>query len=349
MQHDGFVAFLVFDGVTMLDVAGPAEVFTEANKLGASYTLKYISVSGKPVSTSIGLPAGVDGRPGDIGNLDTLIVPGADHLPCSPIATELVEAVQSIQGRSRRVVAICTGAFVLAAAGLLDQRRATTHWQHTRLLAAAHPGIRVQPDALFVEDGNVLTSAGVSAGIDLALALVEKDHGPALAREVAQKLVLFMQRPGGQSQFSAPLSVEKPKNQPLREAVELISAHPEQNHTSGSIARMVGLSPRQVARLFATELQTSPTKYIEQVRLDRAKALLAGGQGIAKTAAVAGFGSSESMRRIFNQRLSVSPSEYRARFQSTMARTDDRVALDDVRNASENIKDDERRNQGLEA
>ncbi|MET4538561.1 transcriptional regulator GlxA family with amidase domain [Arthrobacter bambusae] len=330
MQHERLIVFLVFDGVTMLDVAGPAEVFAEANGLGATYELKYISVSGKSVSTSIGLPIGVGGCPADVTEIDTLVVPGGDQLPFTPIPAELVQTVQSIQANARRVVAVCTGAFVLAAAGLLHQRRATTHWQHTRLLAAAHPEVRVQPDSLFVEDGDVFTSAGVSAGIDLALALVEKDHGTVLARGVAQKLVLFMQRPGGQSQFSAPLSVQTPKNQPLRDVVDHISAHPEHNHTSDSIAKMVGLSSRQVARLFAAELRTSPTKFVEQIRLDRAKALLAAGQGIAKTAAVTGFGSSESMRRIFNQRLSVSPSEYRTRFQSATARTDDLVAGEDA-------------------
>ncbi|ASN20034.1 GlxA family transcriptional regulator [Arthrobacter sp. YN] len=314
MDHSHTIAFLVFDGVKMLDIAGPAEVFAEANKLGARYSLTYISPSGDSVSTSIGLPLSVDAGISQLTRMDTLVVPGGDDLPSKPIPTELIEAVLSLHRPSRRLVAICTGAFILAKAGILDQRQATTHWQHTRLLAASYPEIQVHPDSLFVADGSVFTSAGVSAGIDLALALVQRDHGASLARLVAQRLVLFMQRPGGQSQFSAPLSIETPKNEPLRKAVELISARPNADYSSASLAELMGLGPRQVARLFAAELNTSPAKFVEQMRLDHAKAMLAAGQSITKTATAAGFGSPETMRRIFNQRLRSSPSEYRARF-----------------------------------
>ncbi|WP_314325149.1 GlxA family transcriptional regulator [Paenarthrobacter ilicis] len=310
------ITFVVFDGVKMLDVVGPAEVFAEANKLGASYSLNYISPSGEPVSTSIGVPLPVGGATSPLTKIDTLMVPGGDDLPSKPIPTELIEVVQSLERRCRRIAAICTGAFILAKAGLLDQRQATTHWQHTRLLAASYPAIQVHPDALFVADGAVFTSAGVSAGIDLALALVERDHGASLARLVAQRLVLFMQRAGGQSQFSAPLSFQTPKNEPLRKAVELISARPDADYSSASLAQLMGLSPRQVLRVFAAEFNTSPTKFVEQIRLDRAKAMLAAGQSITKTAAATGFGSPETLRRVFNHRVHVSPSEYRARFHT---------------------------------
>ncbi|WOH20511.1 GlxA family transcriptional regulator [Paenarthrobacter sp. GOM3] len=323
MGHSHTIAFLVFDGVKMLDVAGPAEVFAEANKLGARYSLTYLSPSGDPVSTSIGLPLPVDSDSSQLTRMDTLVVPGGDDLPSKPIPTELVDAVQSLHRRSQRLVAICTGAFILAKAGILDHRQATTHWEHARLLAAAYPDIRVRPDSLFVADGEVFTSAGVSAGIDLALALVERDHGASIARLIAQRLVLFMQRPGGQSQFSAPLSIETPKNEPLRKAVELIAARPNADYSLGSLARLMGLSTRQVARLFAAELNTSPAKFVEQMRLDHAKAMLADGRSITKTATAAGFGSPETMRRIFNQRLRASPSEYRARFHA--ARVPDEV------------------------
>lgn len=314
MGYSHTIAFLVFDGVKMLDIAGPAEVFAEANKLGARYSLTYLSPTGEPVSTSIGLPLRVDGGMNPLAKLDTLVVPGGDDLPSKPIPTELVEAVQSLHRQSQRLVAICTGAFILAKAGILDQRQATTHWQHARLLAASYPEIRVHPDSLFVADGSVFTSAGVSAGIDLALALVERDHGASIARLVAQRLVLFMRRPGSQSQFSAPLSIPTPDNEPLRKAVELISARPSADYSSASLGEVMGLSPRQVARLFAAELNTSPAKFVERMRLDHAKAMLAAGHSISKTAAAAGFGSPETMRRIFNQRLHASPSEYRARF-----------------------------------
>lgn len=311
------VAFLVFDGVKMLDVAGPAEVFAEANRLGANYSLRYVSSAGAAVTTSIGLPLSVNGDIDQLAGVDTLIVPGGDDLPTKPIPPELTGAVQSLESDVRRLVAICTGAFVLASTGILDHRQATTHWQHTQLLAKSYPTVKVQPDSLFVTDGKIFTSAGVSAGIDLALALVENDQGTALARRVARNLVLFMQRPGGQSQFSALLSIKAPSSPPLRTAVELISARPDLNYSSEALSDMVGLSTRQIARLFASELNTSPAKFIEQVRIERAKALLATGYSIAGTAKASGFGSSESMRRIFHQRLRVSPSEYRARFQST--------------------------------
>lgn len=311
------IGCMVFDGVKMLDVAGPAEVFAEANRLGAKYSLRYASAAGTPVTTSIGLPLQVHGGFDQLEGVDTLIVPGSDDLPIRPIPSELVEAVQSLHNEVRRLVAICTGAFVLASAGVLDRRRATTHWQHAQLLAKSFPEVQVQPDCLFVADGEVFTSAGVSAGIDLALALIEKDHGAALALGVARNLVLFMQRPGGQSQFSAPLSIKAPNNAPLRKAVELIAARPDLDYSSESLADLVGLSARQVARLFASEMNTTPAKFVERVRVDHAKALLATGHSITKTAKASGFGSSESMRRTFNQRLQTSPSEYRARFQST--------------------------------
>ena len=204
------VAFFVFDGMKMLDVTGPAEVFAEANQSGADYRLVYASASGRPVATSVDTRFPVDAAAGDVGNIDTLIVAGGDTLVTDPLPDDLIRHVQAAAPHARRVVSICTGSFILAASGLLDGRHATTHWQHAQLLARTHPEIVVQPDALFVEDGPMYTSAGVSAGIDLALALVERDHGPDLARTVARRLVVFMQRPGGQSQFSGPLTLAPP-------------------------------------------------------------------------------------------------------------------------------------------
>lgn len=328
MNRPQTVIFLVFDGVKMLDVAGPAEVFAEANTLGAKYSIGYETVSGSEVATSVGLPLQV----GSVaertrGGADTVIVPGSDDIPSRPIQVPLLDAVRSHQAVARRMVSICTGAFVLAAAGMLDGRRATTHWRHTGLLARSHPKVHVEADALFVADGPVFTSAGVSAGIDLALALVESDCGAMLARQVARNLVLFMQRPGGQSQFSVPLSIKPPENHLLRKAVELIAAHPDRDYSLDSLAALVGLSPRQVSRLFASELGASPLRFVEQVRLDHAQALLAAGHSVSRAAKASGFGSAESMRRIFHQRLHVSPSEYRARFGSA-TRGFDAASLD---------------------
>ena len=311
------VVFLVFDGVKLLDVAGPAEVFAEATACGADYSLRYVSPSGQQVLTSAGTQLPVNGKAGDGGDPDTVVVCGGDALPTSPIDPELIAAVRELRPRTRRLVSICTGSFILAAAGVLAGRRATTHWRHAALLARSYPDVTVLPDALFVEDEGVFTSAGVSAGIDLALALVEGDHGADLARAVARNLVMFMQRPGGQSQFSAPLEVRPPRTPELRTVVDLISAQPSLDHSTSSLAARVGVSPRHLSRLFAAELDTTPAKYVEQVRLDHAKALLDAGHGVEQTARAAGFGSSETMRRTFVARIGVAPSQYRDRFGST--------------------------------
>jgi len=308
---------LVFDGVKMLDVAGPAEVFAEANRFGAGYELSYASVSGEAVQTSVGARFPVECAATDWEAIDTVVVAGGDALPTAPLPAGLVETVRLLRERSARLVSICTGSFVLAAAGVLDGRRATTHWRHAGLLARAHPAVEVEPDALFVEDAGIFTSAGVSAGIDLALALVERDHGPDLARTVARSLVMFMQRPGGQSQFSAPLEARIPRTPTLRTVIDLVSAQPALDHSAGSLAAYAGVSPRHLARLFAAELDTSPAKFVERTRLDHAKAMLDAGHGVAKTARAVGFGSAETMRRVVVARFGVSPSQYRARFTTT--------------------------------
>lgn len=311
------VVFVLFDGMKMLDVTGPAEVFAEANLAGADYSISYVSPSGEPAMTSVGIRLPVAGTPADVGAADTVVVSGGEVLATGPVPAELIAAIRDLRARTRRLVSICTGSFALAAAGVLAGRRATTHWRHAALLARAYPDVRVLPDALFVEDGDVFTSAGVSAGMDLALALVEHDHGAELARTVARSLVMFMQRPGGQSQFSAPLRTRGPSTPTLRAVVDLVSAQPALDHSTSAMASRVGVSPRHLARLFASELDATPAKYVEQVRLEHAKALLDSGHGVATAARAAGFGSAETLRRTFVARFGTSPSHYRARFETT--------------------------------
>ncbi|WP_394613617.1 GlxA family transcriptional regulator [Lentzea sp. JNUCC 0626] len=311
------VVFLVFDGTKMLDVTGPAEVFAEANAAGAGYVIRYVSPSGEAVDTSVGIRLPVDGAAGDVVEPDTVVVAGGEVLIRRGVPVELVEAIQALWPRARRLVSICTGSFALAAAGVLDGRRATTHWKQAPRLARGYPSVEVVPDAIFVEDAGVFTSAGVSAGMDLALALVEQDYGADLARSVARSLVMFMQRPGGQSQFSAPLEVRRPGTPALREVVDVVAAQPALDHSAAALAARVGVSARHLARLFASELGTTPARFVEQVRLDHAKALLDAGHGVARAAKLAGFGSAETMRRVFVARFGASPSEYRARFGST--------------------------------
>ncbi|HEX3782811.1 MAG TPA: GlxA family transcriptional regulator [Pseudonocardiaceae bacterium] len=311
------MGLLVFDGVKLLDLAGPSEVFSEANRLGTDYRLIVCSVGGKDVASSTGMRIPVDTDVERIEALDTALVMGGDVFPEHPVGPELAHAAVVLAQRSRRIASVCTGAFILATAGLLDGRRATTHWQHTKTLARGYPKIEVEPDAIFVEDGPVFSSAGVTAGIDLALAIVERDHGAELARDVARSLVVFLQRPGGQSQFSPSLRGPVPRANALRAVIDLVAANPADDHTTGKLAAHANLSQRHLTRLFHTELGTTPAKYVELIRFDAAKAMLDAGHSVTETAQRSGYGSSESLRRGFIQHLGVSPRAYQQRFQST--------------------------------
>jgi transcriptional regulator GlxA family with amidase domain len=317
MPTEHVVLLVVFDGMKLLDVAGPAEVFAEANRFGASYRLVVASVDGADVTTSIGTRFAVTTRIDDVEFADTAIVSGGDELVGRPIDPELVSAVQRLRPRSRRMASICTGSFILARAGLLAGRRATTHWRHTRLLARAYPDVTVEPDAIFVRDGDVYTSAGVSAGIDLALALVEDDHGADLVREVARSLVVFLKRSGGQSQFSAAVEAKPPKRSTLRVVTDGIAADPAADHNVKALASQASLSTRQLTRLFQTELGTTPARYVEAMRIDAARAALDAGSSVGDAARTAGFGSPETLRRVFVSELGISPKAYRDRFRST--------------------------------
>ncbi len=310
---------VVFDDVTLLDVAGAGEVFVEANRFGADYLIKIASVDGRDVTTSIGTRLGVTDSISSIGSVDTVLVAGSDRLPARPIDPALVDAVRSVSARARRMASICTGSFVLAQAGLLSGRRATTHWHDARLLARAFRDVTVEPDAIFVRDGDIFTSAGVSSGIDLALALVEMDYGPELVREVARWLVVYLKRAGGQSQFSVLVEADPPPQSPLRAVVDAIVAEPAANHSVKTLAARASLSTRQLTRLFRSELGMSPGRYVELVRIDFARSALESGRSVAEAAGIAGFGSIETLRRVFVNHLGISPKAYRERFRTAYA------------------------------
>jgi transcriptional regulator GlxA family with amidase domain len=312
------VAIVVFDEVTLLDVAGAAEVFAEANRFGGDYDIRIASVDGCDVTTSIGIGLGVTDSVSEIESADTVLVAGSDRLPARAIDPALVAAVSSLAGRTRRLGSICTGSFILAQAGLLSGRRATTHSHETRTLARAFPDVSVEPDALFVRDGDVYTSAGVSSGIDLALALVEQDYGSELVRDVARWLVVYLKRAGGQSQFSALVEADPPPQSALRGATDAIAADPGADHSVTALAARASLSTRQLTRLFRSELGTTPAGYVEMVRIDAARAALDAGRTVADTAHLAGFGSTETLRRAFVDRLGVSPKAYRDRFRTSV-------------------------------
>jgi transcriptional regulator GlxA family with amidase domain len=299
-----------------LDVAGPAEVFKEANRFGADYRIVLISPTGEDVMSNLGFGIAVDRAVSAERSLDTYLVARSDRYPRTPVPWDLAEAARVPAAGARRVASICTGAFILAAAGLLDGKRATTHWQVTHELARRCPTCRVEPDAIYVRDGTTYTSAGVTSGIDLALALVEEDHGPDVTRGVARALVVYMQRSGGQSQFSAPLQGPPPRSPALRKVTDLVTANPQGNHSLGELAKHLNVSTRHLTRLFHEELSTTPARYVENIRFDMARALLDQGHTATQAATLAGFPSYESMRRVFGRKLCISPAAYQRRFST---------------------------------
>lgn len=314
------IAILVYDRVKLLDVAGPVEVFNEANRLGARYDVLLVSPDGEAVGSSLGIQLSVASPPTSRLPWDTVLVAGSDDYPSIAVAKGLIDATCMLADGARRVGSICTGAFILAAAGLLDGRRATTHWRVADSLAVMHPAIRVDLDSIYVRDGNLYTSAGVSAGIDLALALVEEDEGADLTREVARRLVVYMQRPGGQSQFSAPMQAPLPHTPALRSIVERVAADPTGDHSLPQLAKHLNLSARHLTRLFRAEMSTTPARFVELIRLDLAKALLDQGHNATQAALLAGFPSYESMRRVFAREVALSPTAYQRRFATTQSR-----------------------------
>lgn len=319
MAHD--VVFALLPGVTLLDIAGPGDALAEANRCGADYRLRYVAVTTPEVATSAGIALRAELTVNELCTHNapapdrrTLIVPGGPDFPHYRFEDTLLDSVRLIANISDRVVSVCTGAFLLAAAGLLEGARATTHWRYTETLARRFPGVRVEPDALFVQDGHLATSAGITAGIDLTLALVEADHGADMARDVARALVVHMQRAGGQSQFSAPLQWPRPTAPVLREVTDAVIAAPAKPHTPATLAAQLHVSTRHLARLFRDELGISPARFIERVRLDAARSLLDAGHTVTDAAQLAGFSSDDRLRRVFGATFGVSPREYRDRF-----------------------------------
>jgi len=314
MVPEHVVGVLAFDGVTLLDIAGPVEVFNEANRFGANYRVQLFSADGAPVRSSAGLTVAVDGPVTERTGRGTVLVPGSDDLVLPGVAATHVDAVRALTVGADRIASVCTGAFLLAAAGLLDGRRAATHWRHADQLARRHPLVTVEPDALFVTDGPISSSAGVSAGIDLALAMVASDHGQGVAREVARSLVVFLQRPGGQSQFSVSSRTPVPQQPVLKAVLELIAADPSGDHTVPRLAAQAGTSTRHLTRLFRQQLATTPARHVERIRLEAAQNLLESGHGVGATARLSGFGSEETLRRVFVTHLGVPPATYQRRF-----------------------------------
>jgi transcriptional regulator GlxA family with amidase domain len=322
-SHPKDVVIVAYHQTQSLDFIGPLEVFAGAQRLieasgraEPGYRVAVASLDGKPLTTSSGLQVVPMLSLRDVTDpIDTLIVAGGDGSRDASADEELLAWIRAAAPRARRVASVCTGAFVLAAAGLLDGRRATTHWASAARLAERFPRVEVDPEPIYLRDGQVWTSAGVTAGMDLALALVEEDLDRDAALTIARHLVLFLRRPGNQSQFSATLSAQEPDREPLREVQRHVVEHPADDLTVETLAERAHMSVRHFARAFAAETGVTPGRYVERVRLEAARRSLEDtSQPIASVASACGFGTPETMRRAFLRVLGVAPAEYRRRY-----------------------------------
>ncbi len=312
------VAIVVFPGVQSLDVTGPHEVFAQAAGSPPAYTVEILASEAGPIACSSGMQMLPDGTIGGVrGGIDTLIVAGGVGTPAAMGDRRLVAWLRRMAPRVRRLASVCSGTFLLAEAGLLDGRRATTHWQVCEQLARRYPRVTVERDPIFVRDGGVYTSAGVTAGMDLALALVEEDLGRTVALRVARQLVLFLRRPGGQSQFSAQLALQAADRQPLRELQAWIADHLADDLSVPSLAGQVAMSERNFSRVFARGSGCTPARFVERARVEGARRRLEeSSEGVETIAAACGYASAEVMRRAFVRLLGVPPLAYRGRFRS---------------------------------
>ncbi|MEU3286130.1 GlxA family transcriptional regulator [Streptomyces longwoodensis] len=313
------VLLVLFDGVQSLDVTGPLEVFAGAERqTPGTYRIRTASLDGAPVRTSSGLTLVPDGSLTEARDPHTLLVPGGEGTRAPD--PELTAWLRAHGPRARRLVSVCTGAILLAGAGLLDGRRVTTHWSYCAKLARDHPSVTVEPDPVYVRDGHVSTSAGVTAGIDLALALVEEDLDRDTALTVARHLVVFLRRPGNQAQFSAQLAAQTARRDPLREVQRWITEHPADDLSVEALAARARLSPRHFARAFRDETGTTPGRYVDRVRLEHARRLLEDtADGVEEISRASGYGTPEAMRRAFVKALGTPPAEYRRRFRPAPA------------------------------
>jgi transcriptional regulator GlxA family with amidase domain len=325
------IVIVAFDGCQALDVIGPHEVFAGAREIQLSRAAKdrgyqpVIVGTGKEIESDSGVRmipvARIEAWPARTP-IDTLIVAGGAGARKAAEDINVVRNVTRLATRARRVASVCTGAFVLAAAGLLDGKRATTHWAWCEKLQAQYPQVEVEKDPIYVQDGAVWTSAGVTAGIDLSLAMVEADLGRDVATTLARWLVVFVRRAGGQQQFSAQLAAQTAERAPVRDLQAWIVDHPDEDLDVAALARRAGMSDRHFARVFRAEVGVAPAAYVERVRIETARRLLESTRrSIDEVAIASGFGTPESLRRAFGRRVGLNPREYRARFGAPGARS----------------------------
>ncbi|MBX3305105.1 MAG: GlxA family transcriptional regulator [Nitrospira sp.] len=317
------VALLGFDGVAALDITGPYEVFSIPSYLGPDktvppYRIVLLADQPGPVRSASGLSLIADASWRNFHDkVDTLLVCGGPDMTTLQRDQKLLAWLRTMARRTRRIGSICTGAFLLAEAGLLNNRRATTHWREVKRLAQEYPSSTVEPDAIYVKDSHVYTSAGITAGMDLALALVEEDLGRDVALAVARMLVLFLKRPGGQSQFSTQLQAQAVEGKRLADLLSWLADHHHTPLTVEDMAAQAGLSPRTFARVFVAETGDTPALHLEKLRLEHAVRLLeTTGTSLDMTAQACGFTGHEQLRRAFQRHKGITPQEYRQRFHT---------------------------------
>jgi transcriptional regulator GlxA family with amidase domain len=320
LQKD--VVAVAFEDFQILDVTGPLEAFSQATHIledagggGRGYRVQLVARSAGTLAASSGLTLVAGALRQVPDHYDTLLVAGGRGIARAVRDQRLVDWLGQQPARARRVASVCTGAFLLARAGVLDGKRATTHWDSSEALARYYPKVRVESDRIFVKDGAVYTSAGVTAGIDLALAMIAEDHGRKLALEVARQLVVFLQRPGGQSQFSSQLGAQVAETDPIAEVLAYVEGHLSSDLSVPVLARRAAMSPRHFARCFGRELGVTPARFVHTARLAAARRRLEeSGHGLDRIAEEAGFGTAETLRRAFAEGIGITPSEYRTRF-----------------------------------
>jgi transcriptional regulator GlxA family with amidase domain len=318
------VTIVAYEGVQPLDIVGPHEVFANAADAAASlglagrYRITVASECGGPVRTESGLELGTVRLPPHDDAIDTLLLPGGSGAEAASSDADLMAFVRTAAPASRRVATVCSGAFIGAAAGLLDGRRVTTHWAAAQRLSDRYPAIEVDPDPIYVRDGKYWSSAGVTAGIDLALALVEEDLGAQVAQLLARGLVMFLHRPGGQTQFAAPVWVPRAERSAVRAVQTLVESTPGDDHRVPALAAAASMSVRHFTRVFTAEVGQTPSRFVERVRVQTARAYLeSGDETLDVVAARCGLGSAETLRRVFHRHLGVAPDAYRQRFRTS--------------------------------
>ncbi len=317
------IGFLGFDGITALDLVGPMEAFAAAvlgddhGVRGPCYTPLTIGVTGRSFASESGLSFKADTTLESAPALDTIVIPGGSGLRQPAVNATVATWLKSRAKRTRRIASVCTGIYALAPTGLLDGRRVTTHWRFVRDVAHRFPRLKVDANALFLKDGPFYTSAGITAGIDLALALMEEDCGPRVALAVARELVVYFKRPGGQEQYSEPLQFQTESTDAFSELMAWMRRHLRQDLSVDVLADRAGLSPRHFSRKFLAAYHTSPAACVESLRLDEARRRLSSGNHrIERVAESVGFQSADAFRRAFERRFSITPSSYRHRFHT---------------------------------